>query len=703
MRRGILLLASLALFVGLPHFASAQLVPGSGGTSVTGEVRVGITRLVNPDQFYTERFLGIDLQRYMVRYLSQIPNVTVVHRRLADQLLLNEAVGDVDRIYDPRMIGAANGFMDVDLVFLGSYSVDPETQRATFEYRLADTRTMTLSNLTRVITRVEHPIPGFNAMVRAVAGDLDGRFAGVTVEIPEAIREAMDFNSSFTLTAYTQFSGIMDLIRAADYREALKQLQILEIDGLNLRRIYDEMAYCYEQLRHYDDMFESYLRRFEITQDIRVDEVIEVAPGQGQRSRTFRELVALRQEIGRNFALGKLYEDAIQQYELAVAMAEANLDAPMLVMDLKVDIASARAEQGLMAEAMEILDEVVEEAEAAGARLTQLRAAILHVQVLTEQGQIASALDTGETALVLAVELGDAPHTVDLHNRLAAAYLADSDSKRAFELTKTAVDVSEAMGDQQRLFDSLIANGHVFEFAGQLQLAMDVYERAYNIADRIADVDRLSLSAYHVGHVGRELCQCQFPEISAVVDNNLHVPLVYDELLEDYISFRNSAVLKEVEQQFDLALRYYTAASTLSERTKYVYRQIDDMSRTAMAYIQIRDLDRAFEFNRNALDLARSLQDHVVSAEKYADLGMILGARGDDRPAVTAYEQAIEIADQGGLRVFKMHTLRALADRYLSLNDMGNFQASMAEAVEIATALGVPEAQLYQQFLNANS
>ena len=649
-------------------------------------VTIGLIRLVNPDQFYHKRAWAADLHRYLIFNFQYLDKVNVVYNRGADQIVLDAVAEDNKRelAFDSDILKKANEILKADLLVAGHYIVDPKKMTVEATMKIITPVTMAMTQPIVIKGESEFPIAMFNTIFRQIAAQATGRYRAIDFAITEEHLEQLKFNESYPPELFHSFQVVLEDLKLGNYNEAINRLLILEDVGENLDRIYNLLAFGYEQLKNYDRMMEYFWKRFPLL----VPETTE------------RGYIDIHREMATNFKNSEQPHQALGEIDKAYKLAQ-KLKDEALILELEYERGKLLLEQGLSEEGLKLIQATRDTSKKNQATYLNALSTLDLAEDAFYMGGNAQAEKLAEEVLKTAQELDDSELLFRTQLILGEVGRSSGNLDSGTEYLKNAIAQAERSGDQKLAYAGKTALGNLlFDFM-ELELALSTFKEAFQIALTIRDPELASKASMNMALVAKEICECDYPTINEVVSQNLQVPQMFANLLNDRAVYRNAAVLKFNERNFNDAIRYLDAAKKISSRTKQVYQEISDNTAIAQAYIKAGDEDRAYLSNVNGLQLAEEIKDKKQIVLKFIDIGKVFALQEKFEQGALSIEKAIGLADQQGLRKVQMQGEYELARVYRLKNDLSSFNTHMEKAIELAKKLGASELGLYQLEMQA--
>jgi class 3 adenylate cyclase/tetratricopeptide (TPR) repeat protein len=305
------------------------------------------------------------------------------------------------------------------------------------------------------------------------------------------------------------------------------------------------------------------------------------------------------------------------------------------------------------------------------------------------------AMDLDQRALTIATAVGDRALRVDAHVRLAYAYHALGDYRRAIELLRQTVAAYEGDPIPQALDTSILprfinAQNYLVWCLGEIGAFAEGIARGEALVRMAAEADHpFILINTSFGVSGLYLCKGDLVKAVPLLERcvglsqawNIQVPfpILASQLGWAYAwSGRIAEAMPLLEQAVERA-----AAMALS------WCQSLRVAWLSEAHLLAGCIDEASTLARRALDLSLAHKERGNQAHVLRLLGEIAAHREppEAEPAEDYYRQALTLADELGMRPLVAHCHHGLGTLYLKMGQREQACAELSAAIELYRAM----------------
>lgn len=356
--------------------------------------------------------------------------------------------------------------------------------------------------------------------------------------------------------------------------------------------------------------------------------------------------------------------------------------------ELLGSLASSRAAMGHLAEARSALEEciVVSDANGQGSPIDLIVRCAELEQLLGRHSDARARLESAYR------DLPDPRSTraVSLLIALAAASLYLADHTGMLDWGRLALDAAEELGDETMLAAALAANATGAAFAGEIQLGMNLCDRAARLADSMTDADitdRLDILSNLVTaemYLDRHVRGCAHGERAlalARATGQTHLLPILTPILGTSLALagemnRSVEVLEDAIE----AARLVGNAQALSL----------NLFNRCLCAVLAGDLDTALAAGAESVELARSVDNGVITAFAGAIHAQALLESGE---AQAALELLVDSVGGEGIPLlagsWRAHFLEVLARCNLQLDRRASAHTAAQRTRELADGLGL--------------
>jgi adenylate cyclase len=242
-------------------------------------------------------------------------------------------------------------------------------------------------------------------------------------------------------------------------------------------------------------------------------------------------------------------------------------------------------------------------------------------------GNYIDALVNWKQAMATFESIGDKNGVANMLNNLGAVNFNEGDDEKAIDYYLQSLRVAEDINDTLRIATALVNIGAVyFNKKANHELALSYYQRALPLSEQLGDLDAIGTSSVNMGEI-------------------------YLERNED-----DSALYF-----FNKALEVYRKSAT--GNVPYALKNIGKV------YAKEGNFSRAIKFQKEAYELAKSLDARLEMAQSLLSLANTYEMQGDYTSAIKTFNQAKSIAADLGASYELKDAYEGLAQNYARKSD----------------------------------
>ena len=637
-------------------------------------LRLGITRFVNPSQYFTHRHIGLELQKYLVYNLKKTENIKPLHKRVTDRILLNASVDDLNNIYSGDIVRKSNKAIRAHLLLMGYYNVI-DGKEVVFTFSIVKPKTADKVRTYNVKGDVENLIPLFNQVLRKAVQGSNRIYKGYEVSINEKLDKVLINNENLSLFSYNMFVDVEKQMAEEDYISAITNLNIMIYDNRDLKRIYYYLATCYEKLEDWDKAFISHLKLFE----------------QFSKDMTKEQLLNIYWKLGKNYLLAKKSVEARPYLEKALSYAN-ELKLQWEQAEIIYDRAISYYMNNETDESFKLLKEALDLNLKINNKIGLLNTYLQIAKMAFFDRDYPKVLENAQNALSIAEKIDHTFYICKAKSYIIDIRIIENKKDEAKKLALENLEMADKTGNKFLIADAYYDLGQLFEHAVVYKSAMKSYKKAFEISKSLMEIDLMEKAAFKIGVVKNELCKGAAPVTQLLVDNHIRLSKIFEKYTKDYANYRNISMLLDMRSEYKLASKYMDKAKEVSKKVESIRLEVKDYSDLADLYLKLKEYDKAFVYYTNSLELAEKIEDAPIITKQYLNIGRIFKYKNNIDNAIESVVQALDIASiiKDPLLLIEIHT--ELADLYLIQRQMDKYNENMEKAIKIAEKVGSPKA-----------
>ena len=239
-------------------------------------------------------------------------------------------------------------------------------------------------------------------------------------------------------------------------------------------------------------------------------------------------------------------------------------------------------------------------------------------------------------------------YKADALNNIAYLYIMKGESAKAIDYYNKAKRISEKINDKPALSSYYVGVGYIYDNTGNIEKALEYYHKSLKINEELNDKTGMSVALNNIGSI-------------------------YND--QGYI---------------DKALEYYTKSLKLS-------RESNDIPGVAQAYNNIgyvydhkNDLDKGLEYYNKALEIFEKIEDKAGIASSYSNIGHIYKLKGEIETSLGYYNKGLKVYKEVGDKEGVTYMLNNIATIQMDRGELQKAKTNAIENFSIARELGYP-------------
>ncbi|MGW8314657.1 MAG: tetratricopeptide repeat protein [Bacteroidales bacterium] len=244
------------------------------------------------------------------------------------------------------------------------------------------------------------------------------------------------------------------------------------------------------------------------------------------------------------------------------------------------------------------------------------------------QGKYIDCVENLSRALQIFESKGSTSNEISALSHMGSLYYTLGDNSKTILYYRRALSVAEEMGDISHIGAIMLNIGEVYSDQEEyMDSAFFYYRRTLHLGESAGDMDLIGFSIIDLG--------------------------------EFYFQ----------RQEYDSALYFFEKSrSVISDHVDYSV-SLNYMGRI---YADMNEFDKAIEYHRKALDMAKAEYSALQLSQIYLGLASTYHKKGDDRSAIKYYNQAKSLAEELGSSPELSDAYEGLASSYAELSDFKN-------------------------------
>ncbi len=406
--------------------------------------------------------------------------------------------------------------------------------------------------------------------------------------------------------------------------------------------------------------------------------------------------------IARTYWQSSRFEEALQNYKLALELREKQTESNKIVSSLR-NIGLVLRDLGKLSESREVLQKAL--ALSQKEQLISHSADILNLMgsLLAKEGKHIEALGMYTESLNYRIKLGLLQSSASTLDNIARSQKELSLFSEAIGSLNRSLQLRQEIGDSKGEAASLNELGNLFSQQNNLSDALRYYLQSLRIRQRLGQPSDISRSLTNIGLVYRKLNSLE--NALKYFTNALEMTQIEnDPMGVSYLQIHVGNTLKELGKSRE-ALVHFHKALDLRRKTSNKLQEASVIRSIANTHADLREYNVAIGFLNQALAMFRELKDTKGEADTYNDLGNIAQYQMKTKEALVYFEKAAELfnitndLEKKGLCYRKIGEIHALEGNIELSNKYLNNALAIAKLTQNAKLL---ELTIYALYTNLN-
>ncbi len=391
-------------------------------------------------------------------------------------------------------------------------------------------------------------------------------------------------------------------------------------------------------------------------------------------------------DLGAALFKTRVFDQGVEALDEAEKLAASLDDLSFLAHCLGLK-AAVYQEAGRFHNAFEIIERIVDLAQAQADQGMECDALITQGQILANSGDPIAALNIVEAARALANEISDKRHLMKVFG-----VLGDIETSRAaFESAQTYFEMATAwannLGESRPECGYLLNLGTVFVWQGLFSQALQVFERVLIVARDSGEQDA-ELTALQ--HTIQCLHKLKMPDrIVSLAHQGIALSQGLARYESAFLFFESAALtyhqLGEHAEALDVLHNAIEYAQTIGDRNY----EANMLLHLGESYLAMEQYDQALEPLEAVSSVLQELEREVDKAHVVGRIGVALAESGRIDEAIPYHLHAVDLSRQHKIRALEAEQLTMLALAYHEQNNRKRAQECSQEAAEIFSSIGL--------------
>jgi eukaryotic-like serine/threonine-protein kinase len=469
----------------------------------------------------------------------------------------------------------------------------------------------------------------------------------------EELKAAAFTPSSKSADALRAYSEGTELSRQGNYLQAEKQFQVAITADPNFALAYSRLGQSYSNLGH-DKEAEQYSSK-----------AVELS---GNLPPAEKDMIQAT-----NARITKNFDGAVQTYGDLLKLMPNDPQ-------IHFEIASVYEAHGALQQARDQFLQALQ----ADPKYVDALLAVGRVEI--EQGNPQAALGHLNSALTLAVQLGQQQGKASILQMIGTAYRNMNKPDDALQNLQQAFDIEKQIGDKKGMAWSLSQIAEAHNSQGKPDQAEKEYRDVLKLDQEIGDQSGTGFTLLNLGNVlGGE---GRYEEAINLTKQSQQIMVQIGDENTQALALNNIGSFYLSEGRSDDALTYLQQALVLRQKLKLSSDTAQTMSNIGDTYRTLGQYDKALDSYLHSLELSRAASDKFGIAMTSDSMSLLFEAQGRYGAALKSQEEALK--DLRDLQQQDIYFAIIEADYGHALNLVGRFdeaRKSLDDAVKLARSL----------------
>ncbi len=282
-----------------------------------------------------------------------------------------------------------------------------------------------------------------------------------------------------------------------------------------------------------------------------------------------------------------------------------------------------------------------------------------------KKGQMTTALETFQQALVLARQTGDRKLEATTLTGIGLVYNSTGQPQRALEFYQQALPITREVNDRSMEAATLNNIGLVYGGTGQFQRALEFYQQALTIKREVNDRSGEATTLTNLGGVYDRIGQPQ--RALEFFQQALPIMIEMNNRSGEATTLHGLGALYDNIGQPQRALESFQQALPIMIEMNNRPGEAVTLNNLGGVYDSIGQHQKALEFYQQALAITKEINNRSGEAVTLNNIGQVYGSIGQHQRALEFYQQALLIRREVNNRSGEAVTLNNIGQVYGSI------------------------------------
>ena len=390
-----------------------------------------------------------------------------------------------------------------------------------------------------------------------------------------------------------------------------------------------------------------------------------------------------------NYLKGKYtfdHKKDISDVSAALGLFRQALEQEPSLLAARAGVAEVLIHQGEFSSARIELDSALASATEKNSKAEQASLLRLTARLHIRQSNWTEAEEYAQKALAITKEAGDLDGEAETLGLLISILQSQASFDKALELFDRVLEISRELEDEQKVAEALKNMGVAYARNGELDQANSLYEEAEEMAAANGDLSLQAACESNMGNV-----HYFRGELDEALSHYEHSLSTYDRLGDNAGAARQNLNIGLIK----LRQNDYEAGLASLDRAAGIFETLGDRSTHALTLVNISQArltmgepDTAIEIGERALSIAKEIKHPLSECDANLQIGDAWFCKRDLDKAFSYYHQALEVAENTGMSRTISHALLALAGLHYYRSEYDQSRDAATGAQAIAKELG---------------
>ena len=274
---------------------------------------------------------------------------------------------------------------------------------------------------------------------------------------------------------------------------------------------------------------------------------------------------------------------------------------------------------------------------------------------------------------------------IDLKNKSKQNFY-QGNFQAALENYQRALDLAEKIGDDDEKAALLGNIGAAHFYLGRFDTALDYYEESLTRLEKLGDRRRIGNRLGNIASVYSD--KSDYTTAIAYYEKALEIRDELDDKRGTAADLNNIGLVYEEMGEYTKALERYHAACEINKVIGNERSMGKNLANMANIHVNFGDYPEAIQTYEQAMVLRRAQGDRKGESNDMGNLGLVYQSLGEYDKAMSFYQKALDIQRELGYREGEAYQLGGLADLYMLQGDYARAVQTYQEAFEIHRDIG---------------